>query len=149
MALRVVTWPMGYIIVAKNRQMLFFAAELAWTVVNVGLSWLCVRPSASSAPASPSSAPTSSMRAMVYPSRAASAASAGARLTRALRGPLWSRAPVFVALDALPAPTGVALGLLLTLASIHYCARRLCQLLPQHRLPPPLLWLLNLKEARP
>jgi enterobacterial common antigen flippase len=43
MALRVITWPMGYIVVAKNRQVLFFGAELAWTVVNVGLSWWCVR----------------------------------------------------------------------------------------------------------
>lgn len=42
MALRVITWPMGYIIVAKNRQLIFFGADLAWTVVNVGLSWLCV-----------------------------------------------------------------------------------------------------------
>lgn len=43
MALRVITWPMGYIIVAKNRQALFFASELAWTVVNLGLSWICLR----------------------------------------------------------------------------------------------------------
>ena len=42
MALRVVTWPMGYIIVAKGAQTLFFATELAWTAVNVGLSWLFV-----------------------------------------------------------------------------------------------------------
>ena len=42
-ALRVITWPMGFIIVAKNKQNLFFGAELAWTVVNVGLTWLCLR----------------------------------------------------------------------------------------------------------
>jgi PST family polysaccharide transporter len=42
MAMRVISWPMGYIIVAKNRQALFFAAELAWTVVNLTLSWLFV-----------------------------------------------------------------------------------------------------------
>lgn len=42
MALRVITWPMGFIIVAKNRQLIFLAADLAWTVVNVGLAWLCV-----------------------------------------------------------------------------------------------------------
>jgi PST family polysaccharide transporter len=42
-ALRVITWPMGYIIVAKNKQVIFFAAELAWTIVNVGLTWICVR----------------------------------------------------------------------------------------------------------
>jgi enterobacterial common antigen flippase len=42
MALRVITWPMGFIIVAKNRQLIFFATDLAWTFVNVGLTWLCV-----------------------------------------------------------------------------------------------------------
>ena len=43
MALRVITWPMGFIIVAKGKQTLFFGAELAWTVVNVSLAWLCVK----------------------------------------------------------------------------------------------------------
>ncbi len=42
-ALRVITWPMGYIIVAKGEQTIFFWAELAWTVVNVGLSWICIK----------------------------------------------------------------------------------------------------------
>jgi PST family polysaccharide transporter len=42
MALRVITWPMGYMIVAKNRQLIFLGADLAWTVVSVGLAWLCV-----------------------------------------------------------------------------------------------------------
>ena len=42
MAMRVITWPMGFIIVAKNRQRVFVAAEVAWAVVNVGLSWYCV-----------------------------------------------------------------------------------------------------------
>ena len=43
MTLRVITWPMGFIIVAKGEKKLFFLTELAWTVVNVGLSWICVR----------------------------------------------------------------------------------------------------------
>src|SRR5262245_23807626 len=42
MALRVITWPMGFVIVAKNRQLMFFGADLAWTIVNVALAWLCV-----------------------------------------------------------------------------------------------------------
>ena len=42
-ALRVITWPIGYIIVAKNRRLIFLFAELAWTIVNVGLTWLCVQ----------------------------------------------------------------------------------------------------------
>jgi enterobacterial common antigen flippase len=41
-ALRVITWPMGFIIVAKGEQGFFFWSELAWTVVNIGLTWIFV-----------------------------------------------------------------------------------------------------------
>ena len=41
--LQVITWPMGFIIVAKGRQALFFATELAWTVSSLVLAWVCVR----------------------------------------------------------------------------------------------------------
>lgn len=41
-ALQVITWPMGFIIVAKGAQRTFFLVELAWAVINVGLSWICV-----------------------------------------------------------------------------------------------------------
>jgi antigen flippase len=40
--LQVITWPMGFIIVAKGRQGLFFLSELAWTIIAVGLAWFCV-----------------------------------------------------------------------------------------------------------
>ena len=43
MALRVITWPMGFIIVAKNKQAIFIGAELARTIVSVGLAFLCVK----------------------------------------------------------------------------------------------------------
>jgi PST family polysaccharide transporter len=42
-AMRVITWPVGYIVVAKNRQLLFFGVEVAWSTVCVGLTWLCLR----------------------------------------------------------------------------------------------------------
>ena len=41
-AMRVITWPIGFIIVAKNRQVAFISTEVAWALVNVGLTWLCV-----------------------------------------------------------------------------------------------------------
>jgi enterobacterial common antigen flippase len=43
MTLRMITWPMSFIIVAKGEQGLFFWTDVAWTVVNIGLTWLCVR----------------------------------------------------------------------------------------------------------
>jgi antigen flippase len=43
MALRVITWPMGFILMAKGESKLFFLVDLAWTVANVSLSWVCIR----------------------------------------------------------------------------------------------------------
>ncbi len=41
MALRIISWPMGYIIVSRNHQVAFVATELAWTIVNIGATlWL-------------------------------------------------------------------------------------------------------------
>jgi antigen flippase len=40
--LQVITWPMGFIIVAKARQGIFFWCEMAWTVVSLALAWVCV-----------------------------------------------------------------------------------------------------------
>jgi enterobacterial common antigen flippase len=42
MALRIVSWPIGTVIVASNRQTLFFVTELAWALVHVAMSWLLV-----------------------------------------------------------------------------------------------------------
>lgn len=40
--LQVVTWPMGFIIVAKSRQNLFLLSEILWAISAVGLAWTCV-----------------------------------------------------------------------------------------------------------
>jgi enterobacterial common antigen flippase len=42
MALRVISWPMGFIVVAGNYRALFFGTELAWATFNVTASWLLV-----------------------------------------------------------------------------------------------------------
>jgi antigen flippase len=39
---QVVTWPMGFIVVAKARQILFVGCELAWTIVSLALAWICI-----------------------------------------------------------------------------------------------------------
>jgi PST family polysaccharide transporter len=41
-ALQVISWPMGYIILAKGKRKIFFWSEIAWAVVSVGLAWSCV-----------------------------------------------------------------------------------------------------------
>jgi antigen flippase len=40
--LQVVTWPMGFIILAKARQDFFLLSEFVWAVIAVGLAWSCV-----------------------------------------------------------------------------------------------------------
>ncbi|MGH6892659.1 MAG: O-antigen translocase [Dongiaceae bacterium] len=42
MALRVISWPMGFLIVAKGKRALFLGTEMAWSVVNIALAWICV-----------------------------------------------------------------------------------------------------------
>lgn len=42
MALRIISWPMGFIILSKGAQNFFFWSELAWTAVYLGLAWICV-----------------------------------------------------------------------------------------------------------
>lgn len=42
MALRVLIWPVGFILLAKGAQQLFFWSELAWTVSHLSLAWLLI-----------------------------------------------------------------------------------------------------------
>jgi PST family polysaccharide transporter len=41
--LRVVSWPMGYMLIAKGKGLLFTLTELASGMVNVGLIFLCIK----------------------------------------------------------------------------------------------------------
>ena len=42
MTLRVISWPMAFVLPAKNCQAAFFLSELAWAVAHLGLAWVCV-----------------------------------------------------------------------------------------------------------
>lgn len=42
-AMRVISFPMGFVIMAKARQNLIILCEVAWTVVHLGLAWILVR----------------------------------------------------------------------------------------------------------
>ena len=42
LTLRVIAWPMGFIVLAKNEQMIFFWTEVAATLVHVGGAWFCI-----------------------------------------------------------------------------------------------------------
>lgn len=40
--IQVVSWPMGFIIIAKAKQTLFVLCELSWAIVSLGLAWVCI-----------------------------------------------------------------------------------------------------------
>lgn len=42
MMLRIVAWPIGFIVLAKGAKAIFFWSEVAAAVIHVGLAWLCV-----------------------------------------------------------------------------------------------------------
>lgn len=42
MAVRVISWPMGLIIVTKGMQKVFIYSDLAWSIVYVGLARICI-----------------------------------------------------------------------------------------------------------
>lgn len=41
-AIRTLAWPLGFIIIAKNRKLLFMLAEAGWAVANIALTWIWV-----------------------------------------------------------------------------------------------------------
>jgi PST family polysaccharide transporter len=40
--MRVISWPTGFIMVAKGERRLFLGSDIAWAVVHLGLAWLCI-----------------------------------------------------------------------------------------------------------
>jgi antigen flippase len=40
--LQVITWPMGFVIVAKAKRATYLVTELAWALVSLGLAWICI-----------------------------------------------------------------------------------------------------------
>jgi enterobacterial common antigen flippase len=144
MALRVITWPMGFIIVAKGEQIIFFATELAWSIVNVGLAWLLVGRLGASGAGIAFFGSYVFHGLMLYP------------IVRKLSGFRWSAAnrrtgalflvtiaAVFGALIQLPAPWATAFGLLLAALSAAYSINALLVLVPEARLPRTLRALLS------
>lgn len=136
MMLRVIAWPVGFVVVAKGARGIFFWTEVAATVVHVGLAWVLVR------------------RFGVVGS---GAAFFGLYLWHALliyaivrrfTGFQWSTANlrigllfiplaglVFLSFAVLPFGIAMTFGTLAVVASSLYSLRRLLRLVPGDRLP--------------
>jgi enterobacterial common antigen flippase len=143
MALRVITWPMGFIVVAKNKQTLFIATEFAWTLVNVCLSWLCVRSFGMNGAGIAFFGSYVFHWLMIYP------------IVRHLSGFRWSTknrrtilifvsmiASVFCGFLVLPSVAATVIGALATLLAGFLSARNLLSLYSPDRIPRPIRGLL-------
>lgn len=144
-ALQVITWPMGFIIVAKNEQNVFFLAELAWAVVNVGLTWFCIKSFGVNGAGLAFFGSYVFHWLLIYP------------IVRRLSGFRWSAANtktclffiasttvVFCSGYVLPAFWAAVVGVLAVVLSGVYSIRMLLSFVSCDRIPPPiqrfLLW---------
>jgi PST family polysaccharide transporter len=135
-ALRVITWPMGIVIVAYGRQSIFLAVEIAYTVVFLALAWTGVRLVGLNGSGMAFFGSYVFHGLMLYP------------VVRWLSGFRWSSANVKLGagfLATIGAVFGLryllhpwlatAIGGAATAATSHYCLRSLVALVPPHRLP--------------
>lgn len=149
MMLRVVSWPMGFIMVAKGNRALFFWAEVAATVVHVGLAKLLV------ARAGPIGAGAAFFALYVWHTGLVYVVS------RHLTGFRWSAINfrlgivflttaglVFLGTLTLSPWQAMACGGAATLLSGFLCLRRLLRLLPPDALPTPFRLLLRRPERK-
>ncbi len=140
MALRVIIWPIGFIILAKGAQNLFFWTELAWTVVHLGLAWVCVRSFGADGAGIAFFGSYVFHGLVIYP------------IVRRLSGFRWSTANrqtglLFVSLIAvvfcgfyvLPPLLATGVGTLAVILSGVYSIRILLNLVSLDRIPPPIL----------
>jgi PST family polysaccharide transporter len=138
MMLRVISWPMGFMLIAKGKGTLFFLSELVSTLVYLGLIWLGV---------------------VMYGLKGAGMAFFGLYvvywfgiylIVRRLSGFRWSTANRRLAAIFLPAIAAVfvswyflshvaaaILGMTLTLLTGIYSLKTLCTLVPLERFPKP------------
>ena len=138
--LQVITWPMGFIIVAEGRQGIFFWSEVAYTVIHLGVAWVLVRiPGRERRRRGLLRAPTCSTASSCTRSCGGSPASVGRGPTAgsassSWRSSAWCSAPLYV----LPFWLATAVGGLSALSSAAYSLRALVRLVSPRRVPPAL-----------
>jgi enterobacterial common antigen flippase len=138
--LQVITWPMGFIILAKGKANLFFLAELAWTVVAAALAWVCVMSYGVIGAGIAFFGSYAFHGFLIYP------------FVRRLSNFRWSVAnrrigvlflslisAVFCGFYVLPTLVGILVGVLALVGSGIYSWHVLLNLLPLDRIPRPIL----------
>jgi antigen flippase len=135
--LQVVTWPMGFIIVAKARQTLFFWCEAAWALVSLALAWLCVSSFGLKGAGIAFFGSYVFHGLLIYGviHRLSGFRWSVDNTRRTLLFAAWT-AVVFVAPYLLPAYGAIAVGSLATVASAAYSLYVLLHLVSRDQLPP-------------
>jgi antigen flippase len=134
--LQVVTWPMGFIIMAKGRPGLLVFCELAWGIVSLGLAWICVTTFGLNGAGIAFFGSYLFHAFLIYP------------IVRQLSGFRWSAenrqtgllfliliAAVFCGFFLLPLQWALVLGIIVGLISGAYSLRALVHLIPLNRIP--------------
>lgn len=148
MALRVIIWPIGFIVVAAERPRLFVGTELAWASVNVALSWLLVS-AHGAVGAGIAFALSYGLHGLVlYP------------IVRRLTGFAWTGAnlrvgsaygvlvvAVFLAGGHLSPWAGALVGVAATLVSSAYSVHAISRLVPLRTIPARLRWLFRMGQT--
>ena len=137
--LQVITWPMGFIIVAKAKQALFFGSELAWTIVSLGLATICVQSFGLDGAGVAFFGSYVFHAFLIYPiARSLS----GFRLSNDTKETvilfLSLIGVVFCGFHALPLGMAVLIGMVAVTWSGVYSIRALLKHIPLHRLPYPI-----------
>jgi PST family polysaccharide transporter len=143
-ALQVITWPMGFIIIAKGKSGIFFCAELAWTVVAISLSWACVKAFGLNGAGMAFFGAYVFHYVLIYP------------IVRKLSGFRWTRANLWItgvflslivllfgALSWFSTTAAAAIGIAAVIASSVFSLRTLLKLVPLERLPRPVQQVLS------
>ena len=133
--LQVITWPMGFIIVAKGRQNILILSEVGWAIVSLALTWLCVSRFGLNGAGMAFFLSYTFHGVLVYP------------IVRHLSGFRWSRenlatgaiflsviAAVFCGFLLLPRYIALALGSFACILTTWYSARLLASLVKRDRL---------------
>jgi enterobacterial common antigen flippase len=144
MALRVISWPMGYIILAKGKRNVFFWQELAWTVLWVGLTWVCVAAFALSGAGIAFFATQVFHVLMIYLiAHRLSGFQYSAANLKASVSFILILGLVFCGLYGLPYPVAVAVGVLALTATSTYSVRHILNLVSPTLVPRPILSVLE------
>lgn len=148
-ALQVISWPMGFIIIAKGKQNFFILSEVAWGVTSLVLAWFCIVWFGISGSGIAFFGSYVFHAAMTYV------------IVAWLSGFRWSRdnvhiAAIYLGLTGLtfagnyllPRYPNIAVGITATLFATFYSIRTMARLIPSHEIPRPARHVMSMLGAK-